>query len=63
MRSRSAVERFFEGFEAVQARCHGHARLERLGLGSPSTGATPHERARAVVRAITALGARLRRAA
>jgi transposase-like protein len=56
-------QRFFEGFEAVQALAHGHVRLERLGIEYPSTGATPHERARAVVRAIAALGARLRRPA
>jgi hypothetical protein len=56
-------QRFFEGFEAVHSLAHGHVRLERLGPGFPSAGATPHEWARAVVRAINALAARLRRAA
>ena len=56
-------QRFFEGFEALQALAHGHVHLERLGLRSPSVGATPHEQARMLVRAVDALGARLRRAA
>ncbi len=56
-------QRFFEGFEAVQALSRGYVPLERLGLGCLSSRATPHERARAVVRAITALGVQLRRAA
>ena len=54
-------QRFFEGFEALQALARGHIHLARLGLGAPSAGATPHEQARMVVRAVDALGARLRR--
>ncbi|MDQ3703350.1 MAG: IS6 family transposase [Chloroflexota bacterium] len=55
-------QRFFEGFEAVQALGWGHIRLQRLMPGYRSLGATPQARARAVVTAITLLGARLRRA-
>ena len=56
-------QRFFEGFEALQALGHGHVHLERLVPGYRSAGATPQDRARAVVTAITMLGSRLRRAA
>ena len=56
-------QRFFEGFEAVQALSRGHVHLERLVPGYPPAGATPHERARAVARAVTLLGPQLRRAA
>jgi putative transposase len=56
-------QRFFEGFEALQALARGHVPLERLVSDYRAAGATPHEQARAVVRAVHALGARLRRAA
>jgi hypothetical protein len=56
-------QRFFEGFEALQALGHGHAHLERLVPSYRAAGATPQDRARAVVVAITMLGARRRRAA
>jgi hypothetical protein len=59
----AAGQRFFEGFEAVQALGRGHIHLERLVPGYRAAGATPHDRARAVVTAITVLGARLCRAA
>src|SRR6266511_889404 len=36
-------QRFFEGFEAVQALSRGYVPLERLGLGCLSSRATPHE--------------------
>ena len=55
-------QRFFEGFEAVQALGHGHVHLERLVPGFQSAGATPQDRARAVAAAITTLGSRLCRA-
>jgi putative transposase len=56
-------QRFFEGFEAVQALGHGQVHLERLVPGYRAAGATPQDQARAVVTAIGMLGARLRRAA
>jgi transposase, IS6 family len=56
-------QRFFEGFEALQTLGHGHVPLERLVPGYRAAGATPQDQARAVVAAITILGARLRRAA
>ncbi len=56
-------QRFFEGFEALQALRRGHVHLERLVPGYRSAGATPQDRARAVAAAITLLGARLRQAA
>jgi putative transposase len=55
-------QRFFEGFEALHALRRGHVHLERLVPGAPPAGATPHERARAVMAAVHALGARLTRA-
>ena len=55
-------QRFFEGFEALQALGHGHVPLERLVSGYRSAGATPQNQARAVVTAIAVLGAQLRRA-
>jgi transposase-like protein len=54
---------FFEGFEALQAISGGHIVLERLVPGCTPSAATPHEWARAVVHAVNALGARLRRTA
>jgi putative transposase len=56
-------QRFFEGFEAVQALGRGLIHLERLVPGYRSLGATPHDRAREVATAISTLGSRLRRAA
>jgi putative transposase len=56
-------QRFFEGFEALQALARGHVSLEWLVPGFPPTAATPHERARAVASAVTLLGTRLSRAA
>jgi transposase-like protein len=56
-------QRFFEGFEAVQALGHGQVHLERLVPGYRSAEATPHAQARAVAAAITMLGARLCQAA
>jgi putative transposase len=56
-------QRFFDGFEALQALARGHVPLEHLVPGYYPLGATPHHRARATVQAVTVLGARLRRAA
>jgi len=56
-------QRFFEGFEALQALTRGHVPLERLVPGYVPAGGTPHERARAVLIAVAVLGTRLRRAA
>ena len=49
--------------EALQALTRAHVPLEALAPGYSPAGATLHERARAVARAVTELGARLRRAA
>ena len=58
-------QRFFEGFEALQALRRGHVHWQDLAPGDPHhpAGATPHDQARAVVIAPHALGARLTRAA
>jgi len=56
-------QRFFKGFEAVQALIRGHVSLQCLVPGYRPAGATPQDRARAVAAAITTLGSRLRRAA
>ncbi|MGH2350250.1 MAG: DDE-type integrase/transposase/recombinase [Chloroflexota bacterium] len=56
-------QRCFEGFEALHALRRGHIHLEPLVPGDAASGATRHQRARAVVRALQTLGARLRRAA
>ena len=56
-------QRIFEGFEALCALRRGHVPLEHLVIGYRPVGATPHEHARAVVRALRALGTRLARAA
>jgi len=56
-------QRFFDGFEVLYALRRGHARLEQLVPGYPPAGATPHQRARAVVAALHTLGTRLTRAA
>src|SRR5688500_1189103 len=41
-------QRFFEGFEALQALARGHVSLGRLGPDYALAAATPHERARAL---------------
>jgi len=46
-------QRFFEGFEAVQALGRDAIHLERLVPGYRSAGATPQDRARAMAAAIT----------
>ncbi len=63
LKTTATGQRFFEGFEALQALARGHVPLEGLTPGYASAGATRHARARAVASAITVLGARLRRAA
>jgi len=54
-------QRFFEGFEALQALHRGHVHLRDLVPNYNSADATPHGRARAVVVAVNALGACFRR--
>ena len=56
-------QRFFEGFEALQALARGHVSLERIIPGDLLARTTPHDQARAVVYAVNALGAQLRRTA
>lgn len=56
-------QRFFEGFEALHALYRGHIPLEPLVPDRPPAATTPQQHARAVVRALHALGARLTRAA
>ena len=56
-------QRFFEGFEALHALRRGHARLAALVPGYDPARATAHEGVRAVAHAVTALGARLTKAA
>jgi transposase-like protein len=56
-------QRFFEGFEALQALRRGHVRLDQLVPGPSPTGSSPQEQARAMAVAVHALGARLRRVA
>jgi IS6 family transposase len=56
-------QRFFEGFEALQALRRGHVRLTDLLPGHDPARATAHERVRAVAHAVNALGARLPRTA
>jgi len=63
VKTRVTGQRFFEGFEAVQALGPGRVPLERLVPGYRSAGATPQDRARAVAAAITTLGSQLRQAA
>jgi transposase-like protein len=55
-------QRFFESFEALHALRRGHTGPAHLVTGYEATRATAHERARAVARAVTALGARLTKA-
>jgi putative transposase len=54
-------QRFAEGFEALQALRGGHVALEHLVPGYQPAAASPHETARAVVRALAVLAARLPR--
>jgi hypothetical protein len=56
-------QRFFEGFEALQALRRGHVPLDQFVPGPSPTGSSPQEQARAVAVAVRALGARLRRVA
>ncbi len=56
-------QQFFEGFEALHALRRGHACLTDLVPGYDAAHATTHERVRAVADAVSALGARLTRAA
>jgi transposase-like protein len=56
-------QRFFEGFEALQALHRGHVPLDRFVPGCAPPGSSPQEHARAVAIAVLALGARLRRVA
>jgi transposase-like protein len=54
-------QRFFEGFELLQALHRGHVHLRDLVPDYTSADATPYARVRAVVVAVNALGVRLRR--
>ena len=63
VKSLATGQRFFEGFEALHALRRGHARFAHLVPGHDGPHATVHERVRAVARAVTALGARLTKAA
>jgi transposase-like protein len=54
-------QRFFDGFEAVQALRHGHVEWHELVPGYQHAVATPQEQARAVVTALHTLGAQLTR--
>ncbi len=55
-------QRFFEGFETLQALHRGHVHLRDLVPNYDPAAASPHAHARAVVVAVNALGARLRQA-
>jgi putative transposase len=59
----TAGQRLFEGFEALFALQRGHVHLEKLVPGYPPSGATPHQRARGVAAALQVVGTRLTRAA
>ncbi|HEV2121721.1 MAG TPA: DDE-type integrase/transposase/recombinase [Chloroflexota bacterium] len=56
LRTLTTGQRVLEGFAALQALRRGHAALRELLPGDPSVAARPHERARAVVRALHVLG-------
>ncbi len=56
-------QRFFEGFEALHALRRGHTCLATLVPGYDAAHATVHERVRAVAHTVSALGARLTKAA
>jgi transposase-like protein len=63
LKSLPTGRRFFEGFEALQARRRGHVPLDQFVPGSSPTGSSPQEQARAVATAVHVPGARLRRVA
>ena len=63
VKSLATGQRFFEGFEALHALRRGHAGLAHLVPGHDDRHVTVHEHVRAVARAVTALGARLAKAA
>ena len=63
VKSLATGQRFFEGFEALHALRRGHADRAHLVPGHDALHATVHQRVRAVARAVTALGARLTKAA
>jgi len=56
LKTRRTGQRFFEGFEALSALHRGHIHWEQLVPGYCPAAATPHARARAVVRARHTLG-------
>ena len=61
LKTLASGQRFFEGFEALQALHRGHVYLRDLVPDyDPRDSMTPHVHARAVVVAVNALGARLR---
>ena len=57
VKSLATGQRFFEGFEALHALRRGHACLAALVPDHDPARASPHQRVRAVARAVTALGA------
>ena len=57
MKMLAGGQRFFEGFEALHALRLGHACLAALVPDHDPARASPHQRVRAVARAVTALGA------
>ncbi len=63
LKSLPTGQRFFEGFEALQALRRGHVPLDQFVPGSSPTGSSPQEQARAIATAVHVLGARLRRVA
>jgi hypothetical protein len=56
---RAAVQRFFEGFEALPTLRRGHTHLADVVPGYEAAHATVHERVRTVAQAVTACGTRL----
>jgi hypothetical protein len=56
-------QRFFDGFEALHALRRGHTWLAQLVPAYDPSQASRHDRVRAVAQAVTALGARLTKAA
>ena len=63
VKTRTTGQRFFEGFEGLHALRRGHTCLAKLVPGYKAAHATTHERVRAMADAVSALGARLTRAA
>ena len=59
LKSLTTGQRFLEGVEALHALRRGHRERDAVGLGHTPALDGPHERARAVVRALHMLGARL----